>query len=145
MKTKYYLFTCFFLISLLSVNAQNPTLKEQKREENKIQIFTSEERDNLQIWFYEKVNEMGLTETKREEYYSVILYYSVKMNRLDDKDIGYTKVEVEQKLEELLKKQDVEIKKLLSKDKYEMHIENYGELMRSVRNRMAQPVYQPKN
>lgn len=145
MKNKCHLFTCFFLISLLSVTAQNSTSKEQKLEENKVQIFTFEERDNLQIWFYEKVNEMGLTETKREEYYSVILYYSVKMNRLDDKDMGYTKAEVEQKLEELLKKQDIEIKKLLPKDAYKTHLENYGELMRSVRNRMAQPMNQSKN
>ena len=126
-----------FLFSNLGINAQKLSQKEQERENNEVEIFTSNERDNLQMWFYNEVNKMNLTEDNREEYYSIVLYYNIKMKRLDDKDSGNTNEEIVQKQDELLKKQNAEIKKILTKEQYELHIKNYDELMRSVRNRMA--------
>jgi hypothetical protein len=100
-----------------------------------VQIFTSEEQANLQMWFYEKVDEMNLTEKVREEYYSIILYYAVKMNRLDDKDVGNTEEEVEEKLAILFEKQKAEVKILLPEKLYKMHVENFSELLGFVKNK----------
>lgn len=135
MKLKYSLIICFFFVSFIGVNAQKLTQKQLEREKNKVYIFNSKERDNLHMWFYERVNEMKLAEPKREEYYSVILYYFTKIGRLDDKDKGYTKEEQDVKMDELVKRQNEEIKLILPKDKYKMHLDTYGELLRSVNNK----------
>ena len=55
------------------------TQAEKERAENKVQIYTSTERDNLQMWFHERVVGMELTEKQEEEYFSVVLYYIFKM------------------------------------------------------------------
>lgn len=136
MKNIKSIFIITFLFSSIIMNAQKLTLKQQEYEKNKVQIFTSDERDNLQRWFIEEVDQMCLTEAKNEEYFSILLYYNVKMTRLDDKDMEYTKEEINEKFDKLLAKQDVEIKKILSEEKYKMHIEVYDELLRSIRNRM---------
>lgn len=137
MNTKRLILTGLIMLSFFNCFSQELTPKQLEKQENKVKAFTSEERDNMQMWFYERVNEMNLSEAKREEYYSIILYYSVKMKRLDDKDLGFTSKEIEEKFDSLLKKQEKEIKKILTQEAYEMHTKNYQELIRGVRNRMA--------
>ena len=143
MKIKYLLIISTGLFLFLSQNSKAQILspKLQEYEKNKVQIFTVQERDNLHTWFNEGINKMDLNKADKEEYYSIILYYFVKMGRLDDKDHGNSKKEIEKKLDELLKKQDVEIREILSEENYEIHIENYGNLIKSIRIRIAETEY----
>ncbi len=142
MKTKcIFLFISFFLASFLNSNAQSLTQKQLEYEKNKVQIFTVKERDNLQIWFNEKVKLMNLSEAKEEEYNNILIFYLVKMGRLDDKDMGNSKEEILQKLDELLLKQEGEIKAILSKEEYEIHLKNYSKMLKSIRNRISETDY----
>jgi hypothetical protein len=141
MKIKHLLFTSFFLFSFVNLIAQNLTQKELEYEKNKVQIFTVKERDNLQIWFNEKVKLMNLSEAKEEEYNNILIFYLVKMGRLDDKDQGNSKEEILQKLDELLIKQDEEIKAILTNEEYEIHLNNYSKMLKSIRNRVSETDY----
>ena len=131
----------FSLISLLNINAQELTQKQLEYEKNKVQIFTVNERDNLLNWFGDRAKLMNLTETKEDEYTNILIFYFVKMGRLDDKDKENSKEEIIQKLDVLIKKQNAEIKDILTVDQYKMHLENYGEFMQSIKNRITETDY----
>ena len=103
---------------------------EYSKKDRKVTIFTSEEKDNLQMWFNKEVDErMNLTPEEKDEYNSILTYYIVKMGRLDDKDKDFTKEELKIEVEKLLAKQDAELKLALSARQYAVHQEIYGELM----------------
>ncbi len=97
------------------------------REERKVKIFTDEEKDNLQIWFHKEVDKMKFSEEQTDDYYSVIFYYVSKIARLDDKDKTFTQEEFKQELNKLLAQQNIELKKMLTAERFELHLEIYGE------------------
>ncbi len=127
--------TVFAIIVLsfgtFSVMAQSQSQKNEER----IQIYTSEERDNLQLWFHDQTDQMNLTEEAKEQYLSIILHYTGKIMRLDDKDKGLTKEEFVEKLEEYIGKQNNKVKGILTAEQYAIHLKNYGILMRSASKR----------
>ena len=100
------------------------------REERKVKIFTDEEKDNLQIWFHKEVDKMKFSEEQTDDYYSVIFYYVSKIARLDDKDKTFTQEEFKQELNKLLAQQNIELKKMLTAERFELHLEIYGEFLR---------------
>jgi hypothetical protein len=112
-----------------SVQAQ--TAPSDKKD-NKVEIFTDEERDNLQIWFYNETKSAIPEQEIRDEYYSVVLYYVVKMKRLNDKDKGLSKDKVYSEYLKLQKKQNKEVKKILNNAQYAKHLEWSETLNKSV-------------
>jgi hypothetical protein len=145
MKTNNVLFLLFFLISFLGVNAQVLTQKQMEYEKNKVQIFTEKERDNVQLWHQKRLELMNLSDDTEEKYNNTLVFYLVKMARLDDKDMGNSKEEVLQKLDELLIRQDEEIKEILSEDEYKTHLDNYGKILKSIRTRIEETDYSIEN
>ena len=123
------------------MEAQTLTVKQQEYEKNKVQIFTINERDNLLNWFTDRAKLMNMTEAKEDEYSGILIFYYVKMGRLDDKDQGNSKEEIVQKMDILLKKQDIEIKAILSEDEYKKHQKNYNKFIKSVKKRIAETSY----
>ena len=125
------------LIAILFVGSTSfATAQEYTKKNRKVTIFTSEEKDNLQIWFNKEVDDrMGLNQEERDEYASILTYYVVKMGRLDDKDKDFTKEELKIEVEKLLAKQDAELKLALSAEQYVVHQQIYGELIRVIYNR----------
>ena len=76
-----------------------------------------------------------MTPEEKDEYNSILVYYIVKMGRLDDKDKDFTKEELKIEVEKLLAKQDAELKLTLTAEQYAVHQEIFGELMESVYKR----------
>ena len=88
------------------------------------------------MWMNEEVDKrMGMNQEQRDEYWSTLTYYFVKMGRLDDKDQGLSKEELKLEVEKLLAKQEAEMKENLTADQYAVHQEIIGELMRSAYKR----------
>ena len=121
---------CLILFCAASADAQ-----EMSKEERKVQIFTYEEKANLQNWFHEEIKRMDLTEEQSAQYNSILVYYVAKIARLDDKDKDYTKEEFKVELSKLLDKQDAELKEILSQEQFEVHKEIYGRFLRSASKR----------
>lgn len=128
----------FFLIITLSANAQTLTPKQQEYENNKVQIFSVEERNNLMDWFVERAKKMNLSEEQENEYSNILVFYAVKMGRIDDKDKGNSKAEILKEFDEILNKQEKEIKDILTKEQYKIHKENYGKMIKSIETRIAE-------
>jgi DNA-directed RNA polymerase subunit F len=132
------LFFSFFIISVTGLKAQTLTPQQQEYEKNKVQIFTVNERDNLLNWFAERAKSMKLSEAKEDEYTGILIFYFVKMSRLDDKDQANSKEEILQKMDKFIVKQNAEVKKILTKEQYKIHIENFDKLIQSIKKRIAE-------
>ncbi|MCO5723267.1 hypothetical protein [Robiginitalea marina] len=127
---KHLISAALFLIGFAPLSAQ-----QEPENEVKVQIFTQEEKDNLQLWYHEGLQKMGLSEETEARYQSILTYYAVKMARLDDRDQEWTPEQFKGKLKEYLTKQESEIRKILTPEQYTMHEEIYGEFLRSVYRR----------
>ena len=109
--------------------------QQSDEEDNKVQIFTYEEKANLQLWYNEELQRMGFTPEELSQYYSIVFYYVAKIARLDDKDQDFTEEEFKAKLNEYLAKQDHDLKEILTEEQFAMHKEIYGEFLRSAYKR----------
>lgn len=125
---------CLCIVATL-FTFSNLQSQELSKEDRKVKIFTNEEKDNLQIWFQKEVDKMEFSEEQKDDYYSVIFYYVSKIARLDDKDKTYTQEEFKQELNRLIEKQNIELKEMLTPERFELHLEIYGEFLRSAYKR----------
>ena len=140
-KLSFLLVLMVFIASSLSMKGQEMTQKQKEYEENKVEIFTLEERDNIQMWVQEEVVKMGLSEEEIGEYNNILLYYLGKLRRFDDKDMGNSKEEILQKLDELIIKQNEDVKEVLNEEQYEMHLEFYDKMVLMMKTRIAETQY----
>jgi hypothetical protein len=133
-------FKLLLTILFLSLYVNSYGQKSQKEidlEKNKVQIFSAEERANLQLHFYDKTQEMNLPEDVEEDYYRLVLHYIYDMQRLNDKDKDFTDAEVKLELEKLVTKMNSKIELVLTKEKYHMHLNNFNDLLKSIYRRNA--------
>jgi hypothetical protein len=142
MNTKsFFHFICVFLIFCTSITAQELTEKQKEYQENKVQIFTLEERNNIQNWIQKEFAQMSLSEETENQYTTILLSYMGKIQRLDDKDMGNSKEDIIQKMDEMIVNQDKELEKILSPEEFAMHVKIYDQLLLSVKNRIAETDY----
>jgi len=106
-----------------------------------VQIFTLEERNNIQNWIQKEFAQMNLSEEKEAQYSTILLSYMGKIQRLDDKDMGNSKEDIIQKMDEMIVNQDKELEKILSPEEFAMHVKIYDRLLLSVKNRIAETDY----
>ena len=121
-------FFVLFFFSVLLGAQQNGSNKEST-------IFTSQERDSLQLCFYDRATVMGVEGEKRDEFYNIVLYHTFKIKNLGKKEKGLTDDEIKVKFEALLKKQNQEVRQLLSDKQYNYYLETFGKILDSVYSR----------
>jgi len=131
MTLKHYLGLAMLLFSI-TLYAQDG---KDKMKADRVEIFTPEEKDNLQMWFHDEIKKMDLTYHQQEEYIHVLVYYIYKVGRLDDKDQWESKEYFKKRLNEYLIKQDTELQEILSKEQFEIHKEIYGRFLNSAYKR----------
>jgi uncharacterized membrane-anchored protein YhcB (DUF1043 family) len=125
-----------FLFLSLYVNSYGQQSQKQiDLEKNKVQIFSDEERANLQLHFYDKTKEMNLSEAVEEDYYRLLLHYVYDMQRLNDKDKDFTNEEVKLELEKLVAKMNSKIQPVLTEAHYQTHLNNFNDLLKSIYKR----------
>lgn len=134
MKHLKLLLTILFL-SLYANSFGQQSQKQIDLEKNKVQIFSDEERANLQLHFYDKTKEMNLSEAVEEDYYRLLLHYVYDMQRLNDKDKDFTNEEVKLELEKLVTKMNSKIQPVLTEAHYQTHLNNFNDLLKSIYRR----------
>ena len=134
MKHLKFLFTILALSLFATIYGQQ-TQKELEREKNKVQIFSDEERANLQLHFYDKTKEMNLSEEVEEDYYRLLLHYVYDMQRLNDKDKGNSDEEVKVQLEKIVSTMNSKIQPVLSKEQYQQHLNNFNDILERIYGR----------
>jgi len=126
-------FTIFVLTTLLTLTGGYA--QKSAAEDRKVEIFTHEEKDNLQMWYNNELKRMNFSEEEESQYNSVLFYYIAKITRLDDKDQDYSKAQFKAKLNEYLSMQEAELQELLTPQQFAIHQEIYGEFLRSAYRR----------
>jgi hypothetical protein len=134
MKHLKFLFTILALSLFATIYGQQ-TQKELEREKNKVQIFSDEERANLQLHFYDKTKEMNLSAEVEEDYYRLLLHYVYDMQRLNDKDKGNSDEEVKVQLEKIVSTMNSKIQPVLSKEQYQQHLNNFNDILERIYGR----------
>lgn len=130
MKLAYTLlifFICF------SISSQNLTEKQKEHEKNKVEIYSTDEKDNIQRWFYEETNKLKLSETNRAEYNRILSDNIFDIRRLNDKDKDYSQTERDTKFDSLVKKTNSQVKTILTEEQYAMHLEHFEKLVRDAK------------
>jgi hypothetical protein len=123
-------------ISGLVLEAQVNKQQQVQREKDKVMVFSSEERANLQLWFYEQTQRMGLSEEVNTEYERIFYDHIYEMSRLNDKDKDLTDDEMHERFDTIVDKLNMQMKQLLNQEQYIQHLENFGEIVRSIYGRM---------
>lgn len=136
MKTIKSLLVAILVLTVVGVNAQSLSLKEQARENNEIALFTDEEINDIQNWFYQEVQDMDLDEETLAQYESNLLVYTSRMMRLDDKDKGYSKDEILIEFELLLTELNHKMKSILPEGQFRIHEFNFRVLANYVEIKM---------
>ena len=125
-------------LSVSNVFGQGLTEKQKEKEKVKVELFSSEEKDNLQYWFQDEIKKFGFTEEQQSNYQNTLLMYSGKMMRLDDMDQGLSKDEILQKLNELSQRFNLDVKDQLSDSQFQMHKELMYVLKKSISNKLSE-------
>jgi len=131
MKHLKLLLTILFLSFYVTSHGQK-SQKQIDREKNRVEIFSDQERANLQLHFYDKTQEMNLSEDVEEEYYRLLLHYVYDIQRLNDKDKGLTNAEIKVDLEKLVTKMNSKIQPVLEEADYQTHLNNFNDLLKSI-------------
>ena len=99
-------------------------------------VFTVNERVNLQMAFYARLNELNLTDDQLYKYTTLIddnVFYMIDYN----KKYNRTKAEIEKYMSKKGAELDKELKKLLSTEQYKKHLEIYDDVvLRPIKNRL---------
>ncbi|PNQ72830.1 hypothetical protein C1T31_09995 [Hanstruepera neustonica] len=123
----------FFFGTLFTLGQNGKSEKQLRREAAKVDtVYTVEERARMGRWLYDRVNEMGLSDTVREQYDAIVFSHIFDMTRLNDKDKDYTDAEIQIKFDEIVDKMNLEVKAILTTEQYINHLENFAEIERSV-------------
>ena len=125
---------CLAITNLIS--AQSLTEKQKEKEKNKVEIYSSDERDNIQMWFHEETKKMGLSENVQNEYDAIISDAVFDMRRLNDKDKGYSNEKIESKLALIVEKTNKKVKPLLTEEQFLNHKKNFEEIVNNAKRKL---------
>jgi len=127
------IYTLLMFLVCFSISSQNLTEKQKEHEKNKVDIYSADEKDNIQRWFYEETNKLGLSEAKRAEYNRILSDNIFDIRRLNDKDKDYSQTERDTKFDILVKKTNKEVKSILTEEQYIMHLKHFEKLVKDAK------------
>ncbi|WP_353780005.1 hypothetical protein [Winogradskyella sp. 3972H.M.0a.05] len=144
MKTLKSLLVIVCGLTMMNVNSQDFTQKQLEIQKNKVEILTMEEQWDIQIWFFQEVEKMNLSEEESTQYSSTLLMYTSRMKRLDDLDKDYTYEEILVEMESLFNKMNSRVSTFLSDESYEQHLETMETLHTYILKKMQREDYLEK-
>lgn len=123
------------LLSIIISFSLNTVAQENQNEKDEYEtaiIFSPQDKDYLQLWHYEQVLQMDLDAAGRDNYLSLLNYYTYKMSRLGLKKYGYTDAERKNKFDALVNNLDADMKDLLNPGDYKIHKESFKKIEKLV-------------
>ena len=112
--------TIMFLGASTSGNAQTKDMTPKKV--SKIDVFTPQEKDEIQLWFIEQTDSLKLRPSSRMEYGKVIESNLNAIFHLTDPDKNYRVSEIKEKLDEIFVKINKMAKPLMDNSQFEKHL-----------------------
>lgn len=127
MRTKsFILLSILFLLAVNSFSNQTDVMLDIHDDTE--EIFTSKDKDFLQLWHYEQVLKMDINETDLDEYFSQLNQYTYKMSRLGLPKYQFSDSERKNEFNKLKEKLNAVMKKTLSESNYIIHQESFDKI-----------------
>lgn len=137
MRKIYVLLITALLAGSISGVAQ---VKHQKSKKSvKIDVFTPDEKDQIQFWFNEQRDSLKLNYKQKEEYTAVIVRNLNAVYHLTDSNKGYSVSEIKDKLNKIFDKIHAESKAIMDNGQYQEHLVNMERIHRVYENRLDNP------
>lgn len=131
------------LLTVMFVGVSTTTFAQSKlkntKKSTKIDVFTPEEKDNIQVWFLERTDELKLNSKQNEEYTKVLLSNLNALFHLTDTDKNYSISEIKDKMDNIFIKINKESKPIMSLKQYETHLLTLERLEGFYKNRLNNP------
>ena len=121
-----------------SAFAQNG--KNDIKKTTKIDVFTPEEKDVIQLWFIQQSDSLKLNTRQNEEYAKVINTNVNAIFHLTDTDKGYSVAEIKDKLDEIFVKINKQSKPILNAQQYEEHLITMELMENGYKSRLNNPL-----
>lgn len=138
MKIRYtLLFTLMLSFASASIVAQS-SLKSEKKN-TKIDVFTPDEKDNIQLWFIEQSDSLKLSKKQNDEYSKVITTNLNAIFHLTDTNKGYSVAEIKEKLDAIFVKINKQVKPFLDSKQYEEHLITMELMENGYKSRLNNP------
>lgn len=100
--------------------------QEKKIEESKeTSIYTPEQEEYMEKWFEDNISKMNFSDEEKSEYNRVLLSYTSKMGQPNKNENNYSDKELKQELNKIVDKMNSEMKIMLTKEQYKMHVDNF--------------------
>ncbi|HZH70353.1 MAG TPA: hypothetical protein VFD80_07890 [Flavobacteriaceae bacterium] len=109
------------------------------KKSTKIDVFTPEEKDDIQLWFIERSDALKLTPKQNDEYAKVILTNLNTIFHLTDTDKGYSISEIKEKLDDIFVKINKESKPIMDTEQYETHLITLERMENAFKGRLNNP------
>ena len=95
-------------------------------------IFTDKDKDFLQMWYYEQILKMDLDEDGRDNYRTLLTYYTYRMGKLPLPKYEYSDAEQKKRFDALVVKCNEEMKELLTEANYAIHLKSFTTIVEKV-------------
>lgn len=127
--------TLLLLFSHFFMHSQEKE-KMKERMENKVDtLYTMDERSNIHLWIYNKVQKMNLSDEKEDAYFNIFYADLYKASRLNDKDQDFTPEERKIKFEKIISQMNSKLKEILTEEQYNYHIDYFSKLEKDIYKR----------
>ena len=123
-----YILAAIALVSTLQLSAQEKDTEPRIAPDGRELLLTSKDKDFLQLWFYERMLEMSLDKQGREDYSSLLTYYTYRMGRVTLPKYEYTDAEQQAEFDRLVKAMNKDMHDFLSEDDYKIHEESFTKI-----------------
>ena len=143
MKKIYTLLLTFILSGITTIAfSQNKNLSQNRNVEkkiSKIDVFTPEEKDQIQFWFIEQTDSLKLKPSIKLQYGKVIEKNLNSIFHLTDPAKNFSVSEIKEKLDEIFTKISKQAKPLLDNDQYENHLRTMELMENAYKYRLNNP------
>ncbi len=117
------------IITNISIAQSDQRIKE--RQERIVDtLFSDEEKNSVQVYFYNNAKKMKFDEDTEDLYYSILHTYTYKISRLDDKDNEMTVEERKDELSKITTTMNKRLSEVLSKENFEIYKSNFDYIVR---------------
>jgi len=130
MKNLHLLVFVFTLSCSCVLNAQSDQKVKERQERRVDTLFSTDERNSLQLWFQDNKKKMNIDQETDDLYTSIVNNHLYKISRTNDKDSELTVDERKEEIDDILAAMNKKVKPLLSKDGYTRHLSVFDDLLK---------------
>lgn len=123
-----YLLCAIAIMGAVQVSAQEKRPDPEIATDARPLLLTPKDKDFLQLWFYEQVLKMSLDSTGRDDYASLLTYYTYRMSRITLPKYGFTEAEQREEFDRLVRELNNEMEDFLNHADYKIHMDSFGKI-----------------